>query len=132
MKLLQLQSANMIERAIAQEDKSVILERLALQPEILTRVVEQLVQKKRGREEETAVLDHAAKRFCAPVTARNTKKGRLETRDFVIVGMCDGIMEDGLGVIEVKKRKNWFLYKYEYQLRLYNIENGTLLAAWQM
>ncbi len=131
---LHQQSSNMVEKAVAQEDKSAVLESMAKQPEVLSGLVEQLICKKRGREEETAVLDSAAKRHCSPVTARNTKKGRLEEPDFVVVGMCDGIMEDGVGVIEVKKRRNWFKAPPEYDiiqlriyLRMYGLPRGMLL-----
>jgi hypothetical protein len=128
------QYTTLTQAAVEKEDQGAELMALAQKPEVFKKVVEQAVQKKRGRDEEDAVLDCAAVRHCAPIVSRNEETARLEMADFVIVGRCDGILEDGGGIVEVKKRRNWFGRPPEYDIvqlrvymRLFNLPRGILI-----
>jgi hypothetical protein len=107
---------------------------LAQKPDVLKQVVDEALQKKRGREEEAAVLDSASKRHCAPIVARNESKIVQQEDEYLLIGVCDGILEDEECVVEVKKRRNWFRQPPEYDLiqlrvymRLYDLPRGVLI-----
>lgn len=127
-------SETLTKSATSKEDQGAQIMLMAKKPELLAKVVQEAVQKKRGRDEEENVLDRAALRHCAPIVSRNEVRAQLEMPDFVIVGFCDGILENGGGVVEVKKRRNWFakppvydLVQLRVYLRLYNMPRGLLI-----
>lgn len=127
------ESKSLAQTAVEKEDQGAQIMTLAQKPEVLAKVVEQAVQKKRGRDEEDDVLEDAARRHQMAIHARNERKAQLEERDFTIIGICDGIMANG-SIVEVKKRRNWFNKPPEYDivqlrvyLRLYGLRRGLLI-----
>lgn len=98
------------------------LAHIADTPAVLEQLVAQEVQKKRGAQEEQAVLQGAEAAHKTEISNRNERRGCYDHEAFRIVGYCDGFMEAENRVIEVKKRRNWFRAPPEYdvvQLRVY-------------
>jgi hypothetical protein len=79
---------------------------LIAEPQKMDQIIQDMVQKKRGRDEEKEVLDEAEKRHCQEIQHRNTELGSLESTYFKICGKVDGLMDNS--IVEVKTRKNWF------------------------
>lgn len=89
-------------------------------PEDMKSLLQEAVQKKRGRDEEEEVINDAEKRLNIKIAERNTKFGYFNGRNYVILGRVDGVSEDD--IVEVKTRRNWFSAPPEYdlvQLRVY-------------
>jgi hypothetical protein len=83
-------------------------------------LLQEAVQKKRGRDEEEEVINDAETRMNIKISERNTKSGKLWGRNYVVLGRVDGVSEED--IVEVKTRRNWFSAPPQYdivQLRVY-------------
>jgi hypothetical protein len=105
---------------------------LIAEPQKMDQVIQDMVQKKRGRDEEKDVLDEAEKRHCQNIAFRNTELGTLEGANFRICGKVDGLMDNS--IVEVKTRKTWWdnppiydLIQLRVYLKMFNKPEGLLI-----
>ena len=95
------------------------------------------VHKKRGRDEESAVLDDVEKRKQRKITARNAEMKYFRCEQYSIGGRCDGRIENGT-IVELKTRRHWFSNPPEYDLvqlqiylKIFNEPHGELIEKQQ-
>jgi hypothetical protein len=95
------------------------------------------VQKKRGRDEEEAVLDAMEKRRNTNITKRNAEFRKFSSTAYAIGGRCDGV-ENGK-IIELKTRRNWFergpprydIVQLQVYLKIFDAQMGVLVEQQQ-
>lgn len=95
------------------------------------------VHKKRGRDEERAVLDDVEKRKRMTITMRNVEMRYFRCEQYIIGGRCDGQLENGT-IVELKTRRHWFSKPPEYDLlqlqiylKIFNEPHGELIEKQQ-
>jgi hypothetical protein len=104
----------------------------------LVHVLKECVHKKRGRDEESEVLDQVARKHKTIISEQNTEFKKFYGPSYCIGGRRDGFMDTFNRVVEVKTRRNWFTTCPEYDLiqlrvymKLWNCDTGMLVEKHQ-